>query len=273
MDQTEKKPTRRSGLKEIRGRNISIRLPLDLYDRIDSEWDKKGFKSKTDMVENICKEYFKSIECPMCGTLNPPKAIRCAVCGKELIDITSKRKELRNINEVFYEKLRTFTDIYIEIQEYHVVSIENKITNEIKLDFQNQELKLSPIFDSLFSVVEYVVISIERAIRMYIVLYHLPKGLYCACYDDIDICNIYGDYVESRTSMMDIIKEIKLPVSDMELDRIIDARIQQGEDVFQAINSEIERKRKGIEQLSIDIEISRHLLESIKDIYKEIMEK
>ena len=35
MDQTEKKPTRRSGLKEILGRNISIRLPLDLYDRID----------------------------------------------------------------------------------------------------------------------------------------------------------------------------------------------------------------------------------------------
>lgn len=273
MDQTEKKPTRRSGLKEIRGRNISIRLPLDLYDRIDSEWDKKGFKSKTDMVENICKEYFKSIKCPMCGTLNPPKAIRCAVCGKELIDITSKRKELRNITEVFFEKLRTLTDIYIDIQAYHMVSIENKTTNEIKLDFQNQERKLSPIFDSLFSVVGYVVISIERAIRMYVVLYTYPEGFYCAGDDDIDIYNIYDDYVKSRTSLMDIITLIKLPVSDMELDRIIDARIQQGEDVFQAINSEIERKRKGIEQLSIDIEISRHLLESIKDIYKEIMEK
>ena len=260
-------------MKEIRGRNISIRLPLDLYDRIDSEWDKKGFKSKTDMVENICKEYFKSIKCPMCGTLNPPKAIRCAVCGKELIDITSKRKELRSITEVFFEKLRTLTDIYIDIQAYHMVSIENKTTNEIKLDFQNQERKLSPIFDSLFSVVGYVVISIERAIRMYVVLYTYPEGFYCAGDDDIDIYNIYDDYAKSRTSLMDIIPLIKLPVSDMGLDRIIDARIQQGEDVFQAINSEIERKRKGIEQLSIDIEISRHLLESIKDIYKEIMEK
>ena len=253
MDQTEKKPTRRSGLKEILGRNISIRLPLDLYDRIDSEWDKKGFKSKTDMIENICKEYFNSIKCPMCGTLNPPKAIRCAVCGRELKDISSKREELRYITESFFEKLKELNKIFVDIRDYYLENLGSKI------DFQNPVAKpVPPIYDSLFAVVGYIVMSIERAIRIDIVFYTYPYGS-------------FGD--KDEETVLNEVEPIDMVASDSYLDKIINARIEQGEDVLQAINSEIERKRKGIEQLSIDIEISKHLSEAVKDIYKEIMEK
>ena len=95
MDQTERsKPPRRSGLKEAAGKNITIRLPLDLYDKINSEWNKRGFKSKTDMIEHICKVYLASLPCPSCGALNPPNGVECAVCGEKLTPYYQAIEEL-----------------------------------------------------------------------------------------------------------------------------------------------------------------------------------
>lgn len=151
MDQTERsKPTRRSGLKEAAGKNITIRLPLDLYDKINSEWNKRGFKSKTDMIEHICKVYLASLPCPSCGALNPPNGVECAVCGEKL---TPYYQAIEELNVVGNKVVKMIT---------LVVSSLNALLNNIELMKKQRKQNSTDKYHIYGDILENINTMIDR---------------------------------------------------------------------------------------------------------------
>ncbi|HJK41025.1 MAG TPA: hypothetical protein O0X98_02980 [Methanocorpusculum sp.] len=162
MDQTERsKPTRRSGLKEAAGKNITIRLPLDLYDKINSEWNKRGFKSKTDMIEHICKEYFASLPCPSCGALNPPNGVECAVCGEKL---TPYYQAMEELNVVGNRVVELFNCVVLTLDKlfYYTESIEKQ-----RDTYSTDDLK---IYDKILKNIKKKIDREETNLKIYISL-------------------------------------------------------------------------------------------------------
>ena len=178
------KPTRRQGLKKIPAKNITLRLPEELYEIIDSQWKQMGFSNRTDLIEQACKWYFETNECPRCKARNPPNGVKCAVCGQELkpyyvaIDeLVKKYREMMEKKENLSNILRNLMSLQDSILELintydetsplrgmaeqimkYLIHDRNEIASSIELDgmdpYEHGALRLVEVYDDAEKILE-----------------------------------------------------------------------------------------------------------------------
>lgn len=71
---------------DVRGdtKIVSVRLPVDLVNKIDEYLFKYDIANRTLFIEEACKQRLFSLKCPSCHALNPENGKKCSVCGADL---------------------------------------------------------------------------------------------------------------------------------------------------------------------------------------------
>lgn len=62
----------------------SVNLKMDLYKRVEQFRIENNLPDRTSVIEKALIFYLSAVTCHACGTINPAKGIKCAVCGAEL---------------------------------------------------------------------------------------------------------------------------------------------------------------------------------------------
>lgn len=151
----------------------SLRLPIELLDRIDSVW--KGsdkYTGRTHFIESACNYYLDCKPCPNCGHLNSGTSVVCSHCEEKLTPFQDSINLIDNILKTYDQ---SFKDISESIAAYD--NLFEKIGWLIdKLQSESQASAKSIISGTLKSM--ECDITIGREILMYRELYseynHLP---------------------------------------------------------------------------------------------------